>query len=112
LKRSKAIETVAQALTIVSFVVMCWVIHRTLQVRTQCVTSSFISFVQIGPERIENCLYESRLSLQQMVHSVPSEKLEMVRKLEVMEPLTDLFPVVRPRVAVEVSLDQPHLFEL
>lgn len=91
---------------------MCWVAHRTLQVRTQCVSSSFISFVQIGKERVENCLYVSRLSLDQLLHGIPTAQLDFVRKLEVLEPLTGLFPGVHPRLAVEVSLDEPHLFEL
>jgi len=35
-----------------------------------------------------------------------------VRALEVLEPLTGIFPTVRPRLAVEVSNDDPHAFEL
>lgn len=36
----------------------------------------------------------------------------MVRLLEVLEPLSGLFPSAQPHLAVEVSMDQPHLFDL
>jgi hypothetical protein len=91
---------------------MCWVAHRTLQVREQCVNSSFISFAQIGGERIENCLFESRLSLHTLLHTLPAKTVAQVRALEVMDPLEGLFPGVRPRLAVEVSISEPRAFEL
>src|SRR4051812_36402331 len=109
---SKTIEKLAQALSVITFVLMCWVVHRTLQVRTQCVNSSFISFVQIGTERFENCVFESRLSLGQLTRKVSRENLDQLRALEVMEPLSGLFPVLRPRLAVELNQQNPRFFEL
>ncbi len=105
-------ELTLHGLTIFSFVLMCWVVHRTLLPRAQCVNSSFVSFVQIGSTRIDNCLYESRLSLNSWLHPVPAETMRLVRRLEVLEPLTALFPETRPRVAVEVRQDELRMFEI
>ncbi len=112
LTQAKALEKFAQTLTVVTFVIMCWVAHRSLTVRTQCIGSSFISFVQIGADRIENCRYESRLSLNRLFHPLSDDKVEMLRALEVLEPLAEALPLSQPRLAVDVSLEAPHGFEL
>lgn len=109
---SKRLEKIAQILSIVTFVIMCWVANRIFQGREACINSSFISFVQISGERIENCAFQSRLSLENLLHQVSHDKLAYLRDLEVMEPLTGLFPGVRPRLAVEVNLEDPRAFEL
>jgi hypothetical protein len=109
---AKTVENIAQVLSIITFVVMCWVAHRTLQFRTQCVSSSYISFVQIGDDRFENCSYESRLSLTGLTRRVSPERLNQLRALEVLEPLKGVIPTRAPHLAVEINLENPHQFEL
>jgi hypothetical protein len=112
LKNSKSFEIAAQILAIASFAGMAWVASRTLQIRTQCLSSSFIAFVQIGGERVENCRYESRLSLRNWTNPLTAEQTGILRRLEVLEPLTGIFPNARPRLAVEINSEQPRLFQL
>jgi hypothetical protein len=112
LKSTRAVEKLAQGLAIFSFVSICWVTHRVLQERTQCVSSSFLSFVQIGGVRVDNCRFESRLSLHQIFRPVPQESAQMVRALEVLEPLEDVLLMTSPRLAVEINLEAPHIFEI
>jgi len=112
LNKTQALEKLAQVLTVVSFLVICWVAHRVLAIRTQCVSSSFVAYVQIGQERVENCLFESRLSLSRLFRPLSSEHIEMLRALEVLEPLAQVLPVNQPRLAVEINLKVPYIFEL
>jgi|GEM_PF-5285505 len=91
---------------------LCWVAHRSLETRTACVNSSFLSFVQIGNERVANCLYESRLSLRGLTTRLSEKKQNIVRSLEVLEPLRQLFPGRRQGLAVDVVEQEADLFEL
>lgn len=112
LKHSRAAELVAQALTILSFVSLCWVAHRSLQPRTQCVNSPFLSFVQIEDRRIPNCLYENKLSFSGWTDPVPAAELNMVRALEVLEPLQSFLNDKKLRLAVDLQTKDPGIFEL
>jgi hypothetical protein len=76
------------------------------------VNSSFLSFVQIGETRISNCKNENRLSFNNWKHKVPQEKQDMLRKLEILEPLASMLTERRTRLAVEINLDEPRIFEL
>jgi hypothetical protein len=108
----KRVEKLAKLLAVVSFLTLCWVAHRSLQTRTQCVNSTFITFVQIQSTRIENCKYESRLNLSQLLSPLPKETLDLLRALEVLEPLAGVFPLQRPVVAVDIDVENPRNFEL
>lgn len=112
LKSSRIAERIAQALTIVSFVLLCWVAHRVLDTRTACVNSSFISFVQINGKRVANCLFESRLSPRSLIAPLSEKKRDIVRSLEVLEPLAQLLRGQKQGLAVDVTEREPHLFEL
>ncbi len=96
------IETVAKTLTIVTFVTLCWVAHRALQPRVDCVSSSYLSFVLVDQERVYNCGFESRLSLKSVFAPLNFSTLSKVRAMESLEPLEPFLPVKGPKVAVEV----------
>jgi len=108
----KSWEISARLLSVISFVALCWVAHRALQVRTQCVHSSFISLVQMGDLRVGNCMYESRLSLRLGDMRPDAEQTALLRSLEVLEPLRDFFSPAHPSLTVEVDFASPQNFEL
>lgn len=112
LKNSKSAERIAQVLTIVSFVMLCWVAHRSLETRVSCVNSSFISFVQIAGERVPNCRYESRLSPRDLIAPLAKDKQVILRALEVLEPLNSLISSPKQGLAVDINEREPELFEL
>ena len=112
LKTSKAVERIAQFLMIISFMLMCWVAQRSLEARSSCVTSSFISFVQIDGKRIANCLFESRLSLRGWLDPITPAQEQAMRSIEVLEPLRQVFPGRRLGLAVDISDKEADLFEL
>lgn len=56
---------------------------------------------------------ESRLSLNVLrAGGLTEEQNELLRKLETIEALKALIPEKRPRLAVEINLDDPKVFEL
>ncbi len=112
LTNTKTAERVAQALTVLSFVCLCLVAYRAMKTRTECVNSTFLSFVQINGQRIENCVYENRLSLRNWIAPLTAEQRLVARQLEVLEPLTGFLEDKRLSLAVEVSTRDPLLFEL
>ncbi len=112
LKSSRTAERFAQALTIASFITLCWVANRALQARVSCVNSSFISFVQINGERVSNCRYESRLSPRDLLSPLAKQNQEIIRSLEVLEPLAQLLQGKRQGLAIDVVSREPDLFEL
>lgn len=109
--KTATLESLARALTILSFVTLCWVSHRTLQVRESCVTSTFIAFVQIGTARADNCRFESRLNLTSGSNLQAADGARL-RALEILEPLSSVFPQRNPDLTVEISVDNPHAFDL
>lgn len=100
----------AKALTILSFVLVCWVAHRTLRVRDACVTSPFIAYVLFDDARAENCAFESRLSLQRS--ALDRTRVGYLRTLETLSPLVALFPEARPHMTVEITELEPDAFAL
>jgi hypothetical protein len=111
-KGSKAVEWLAQGLTICTFVILCWVVHRALQVRWGCVNSSFIAYVRMGDHRLDNCHFESRLNLSDLKSGLTYAQLREARALESLKPLAALFQDGSPRVTVEIAADDPSAFEL
>ena len=110
LKCSRKFEIFAQGATILSFVLLCWLAHRALQPRPECLHSTFLTFVQIGDKRLANCRFESRLKIKTGFES--DADLAIVRALEGLDALAPLFPEGRPFLAVEVSNTNPFEFEL
>lgn len=107
------IEKTARVLTILTFVTLCWVVHRSLQPRTDCLSSSYVSLVQVDGQRIYNCGFESRLNLRSLLKPIPFVTLSKVRMLEVLEPLRPFLPVKGPRLAVDlVSEGDEELFDV
>lgn len=96
------IEKTARALTVVTFITLCWVAHRSLQPRTDCLNSSYLSLVFVDGFRIYNCRLESRLNLRPLLAPLPFSTLSKIRKLEGLEPLRAVLPVESPRLAVEL----------
>lgn len=104
-------EKLAKALTIFTFVTLCWVAHRALQMRTDCITSTYLSLVLIDKEKIFNCGFESRLNLKSVYAPLNYTTLSKVRMMETLEPLKEFLPVKGPRLAVEVLSEGSH-FEM
>jgi hypothetical protein len=76
------------------------------------VNSSFIAYVRIGGEKVENCRFESRLSFSHFFsHLTYRDRLDL-RRLEDAEPLSALFNSDRPVLTVEVNAKDPHAFGL
>lgn len=96
------IEKTARALTVLTFVTLCWVAHRALQPRTDCLNSSYLSIVLVDGHRVYNCRLESRLNLRPLLAPIPFSTLGKIRKLEVLEPLRAILPVKSPGLAVEL----------
>ncbi len=105
-------ERLAQSLSLISFVVICFVAHRALEPRTFCIQSSFVQAVQIGRERFENCQYESRLSLVHFGRQTNKQILQQVRALEGLEPLKDILQIHRPSLVVSVDSRAPQRLEV
>ena len=102
-------ERLAKALTIFSFVLMCWVAHRTLQVRESCVSSSFVAYVVFDDAKVSNCAFESRLTWTTDVGRVRNQ---LLRRLETLEPLLALFPRAQPKMTVQITDQEPDAFAL
>lgn len=104
---SKA-ERLVKVVSVLSFVMMCWVIHRALEVRSDCLNSSFLAFVEVQGQRAPNCRLENKLGFHEARAIDPS----LIRPLEVLEPLVRLLNPRGPRVAVEINTADPKIFEL
>jgi len=108
--RRRVLQVLVQGLTVLTFVLMCWVGYRALRFRTDCVNSSFISYVYF-PGRahpVENCLFESRLSLESWFHPLSPSQQQNLRQLETAEPLSALFPTASPTIAVLIQPAAPR----
>lgn len=105
-------ERFAKGLTVFTFVLMCWVLHRTVQVRTDCVNSSFIHSVLVDGEKVYNCRFESRLNLKPLIQPLRHATRAKLRELELAEELTPVFGTPQPRLMIEVVDSPPNAFEL
>jgi hypothetical protein len=105
------LERLARVLTICSFVMICWVGHRTLQARPNCITSASIASVQLpGFGRVENCRFHSRLEISW--NRLNYRQSEELKRLASFEPPVDLFPEPEPLLKIELDDADPHAFEL
>lgn len=105
-------EKWARGLTVVSFVMMCWVVHRAVQVRTDCVNSSAINLVLIDQFKVYNCRYESRLSLKTTFSPLPYQVKTRLRAIESAERLQGLISLPRPLLIVEIVAGARDFFEI
>jgi hypothetical protein len=105
-------EAFARGLTVLTFVLMCWVVHRTVQVRTDCVNSAFISVVMVDGGKVYNCRFESRLNLRPLYAPLSYATQAKIRRLESAEELASVFHAPSPRLAVEIVTESPQFFEL
>ncbi|MBX3020200.1 MAG: hypothetical protein KF799_00865 [Bdellovibrionales bacterium] len=110
--KTSTLESMARALTIFSFVLLCWVAHRALQVRETCISSSFIAHVLVDGIQVDNCSAESRLNLRTLTSPLTREHIDQLRQLEVLEPLATLFKGDGPSLTVELSRRDPRAFEI
>lgn len=105
-------EGFAKGLTVFTFVLLCWVVHRTVQVRTDCVNSSFVSLVLVDGQKLYNCRFESRLNLKPIYAPLSYQTQQKLRAMEAAEGISRVFPGARPRLTVEILDHSPKFFEL
>ena len=105
-------EWFARGLTVVTFVLLCWVVHRGTQVRTDCVNSSFVSLVLVDGARVYNCRFESRLNLRSLYAPLSYATQNKIRSLEITEDLATVFPALHPTLTVEIVDQAPKFFEI
>jgi len=105
-------EWLARGLTVFTFVLLCWVVHRTVQVRTDCVNSAFVNLVLVDGEKVYNCRFESRLNLKPLYAPLSYHTQQKLRAVEAAEELSRVFPVARPRMTVEIVDHAPKFFEV
>lgn len=110
--RTSFAERLAHVLTILSFVCLSFVVHRSLSPRTECLSSPLIAFVQVDGRRINNCALESRLSFRNWLNPLTKDQRQIIRSLEVLDPLAELLRGKRFSIAVDVRTEDPHNFEL
>lgn len=103
---------IAQILSVLTFVVACWVAHRSLQVRSDCIHSPAVAAVFFSDLRVLNCRYQSRLNLGSLIDPLPYHIARQVRLLEVLEPLKAIMPARSSPFAVAVVNAEPRKFEL
>lgn len=111
LKSVGAIENLARGLTVCSFVLLCWLLHRAVQPRPQCVNSAMLRVVHIDGRRMDNCLFESRITFKHNLDPVPEDSLRTVRLLESFTELDRVFPAAAPFLTLEISSTEPRAFE-
>jgi hypothetical protein len=87
-----------------------------LEVRTQCVNSPLIDSVKIGGRLIDNCAYESRLSLKNLTNPLTPEQSEILsdvlKALPESDSMTQLMSLRFPIVSVEVDLNANQVIEV
>jgi hypothetical protein len=113
LRDSKTIERLAKGLTVLTFMLLCWVGNRATGVRTHCLNSNYLIYARLDGRRIDNCIYESRLNLANLLHPIGYEQSRILRAIEQIDRLDDILPVTRPGIALEIlSGDESRRFEL
>lgn len=101
-----------RVLTVFSFILICWVSNRALKVRQDCLNSSWIAYTRIDGKRVENCRFQSRLSLNIFTSQLTIQDAEDLRSLERAEPAYDLFENLRPDLAINLNHSSPNAFQL
>ncbi|MGE3760397.1 MAG: hypothetical protein AB7H97_21715 [Pseudobdellovibrionaceae bacterium] len=110
--RTSFAERLANKLTILSFFALSFVVHRALAPRTECLNSPLIAFAQVDGRRINNCALESRLSFRNWLNPLSKEQRQIIRSLEVLDPLSKFLRGKRLSIAVDVQNEDPLNFEL
>lgn len=104
------LEALVRALTVCSFVLMCWVFHRTLSADRACVASRAIASVGIAHQTFDNCRYESRLSLNDLRVNLEPQDRSALRALAAAD-VADLDMRQIPNLRVEIS-EAPREFRV
>ena len=91
---------------------LCWVVHRSVRERNDCVSSSYIGSVSIDGKIFSNCRFESRLNLSSFFSPVDLNAAAEMRVFEQLEPLTALWPTSRHWLNVELRSTPAKLFEI
>jgi hypothetical protein len=91
---------------------LCWVVHRSVRERDDCVTSSYIGSISIDGQIFSNCRFESRLNLNSFFTPIDSGAVAEMRALEGLEPLTTLWPTSRHWLNIELRSDPAKLFDI
>ena len=103
------LERLVRGLSVFTFVLLSWTIHRATRPRESCVSSNFIRAILIQNQRVDNCAVESRLRLGGP--DLSRENLARLRALEIDGALTEWF-APDSRLVIEVSEKDPRAFDL
>ncbi|MGE4131565.1 MAG: hypothetical protein AB7F86_07985 [Bdellovibrionales bacterium] len=101
-QNSTRLQNLAKGMTIVTFVILCWVFHRATRSRPDCIDSSFIGAVQFEGRRAYNCAMESRLDLSSLTDPLSLEFQRILTTLEAANSLTDLWPARADTLIVDI----------
>lgn len=109
-------EALAQALSVLTFLLLAWIGQRLLSERSDCVHSAAIRTVTIEGRRILNCQRVSRLDLDPLLSPLRPHVRKKLRAIEALEPLSP-FSGRWNQLNVEIvkgdlqifSLDRNHL---
>lgn len=106
------LEKLARALTVFTFILVCWVGHRSVQDRSDCIHSAHINLVLEGDTKVYNCRYESRLSLSSLWNPLSYATVKKLRALDGVNGLVAIWPDGRPQLTVEIVTVAPRFFEI
>lgn len=109
---SKSWARLAQTLSICTFMLLIWVVHRSVRERNDCVSSSYIGSITIDGKVFANCRFESRLNLNSVFSPVDYAVATKMHALEQLEPLTAIWPTSRHWLNVELETKGGKLFEI
>lgn len=113
MRNAKVVERLAKGLSVLTFMLLCWVGNRAIQVRSHCINSNYLSVVLIDGRRVYNCVYESRLNLGNWLDPLTYAQARALRLLEQIDRLDRVLPVSRPVIAIELlSGPEARHFEL
>ena len=103
------LERFVRALSVFTFILLCWTFNRATRPREDCVNSPFIRAILIEGQRVDNCAFESRLRLDGPTLS--RESVARLRKLELPAALNEWLPA-RAVLLLEISDKEPRAFDL
>lgn len=106
------VESLVRTLTVVSFALLCWVAHRSVQARTDCVSSPYINLVKVDGRTVFNCRFESRLSFEPFLHPLKYQTVRVIESLESINELSKLWPTRQPKLTIEIVDENPEFFEI
>lgn len=105
-----SLERLARGLTVISFLLLCWVAHRALQFREDCVNSALIAYVSLEGRVVPNCRFESRLSLRSFFRPLNYQDMQTLRQLESVEEVAPWLQsqTFKPELAIHLGDSPPE----